>query len=91
MCMWVRAMDLYSRVYKTVEPKRAKLVKYLFSFFLLSVTNDCHRLEVARTELEKMMTELKEKQDALEEVETKVLYSQTLSTCADFNECVAIY
>ncbi|XP_056443291.1 dynein axonemal heavy chain 6 [Gadus chalcogrammus] len=25
MCMWVRAMDLYSRVLKTVGPKRAKL------------------------------------------------------------------
>lgn len=25
MCMWVRAMDLYSRVVKEVEPKRQKL------------------------------------------------------------------
>ncbi|EDO31800.1 predicted protein [Nematostella vectensis] len=25
MVMWVRAMDLYARVYRTVEPKRAKL------------------------------------------------------------------
>lgn len=25
MCMWVRAMDLYSRVVKVVEPKRQKL------------------------------------------------------------------
>lgn len=25
MCMWVRAMDLYSRVVKVVEPKRRKL------------------------------------------------------------------
>ena len=25
MCMWVRAMDLYSRVLKEVGPKRAKL------------------------------------------------------------------
>ena len=24
MCMWVRAMDLYARVFKTVEPKRQK-------------------------------------------------------------------
>ena len=26
MCMWVRAMDLYSRVFRTVEPKREKYV-----------------------------------------------------------------
>ncbi|CAH1788942.1 unnamed protein product [Owenia fusiformis] len=25
MCMWVRAMDVYARVFKTVEPKKAKL------------------------------------------------------------------
>jgi dynein heavy chain len=25
MCMWVRAMELYARVYRTVEPKREKL------------------------------------------------------------------
>lgn len=25
MCMWVRAMDLYSRIVKEVEPKRQKL------------------------------------------------------------------
>ena len=25
MCMWVRAMDLYSRIIKEVEPKRKKL------------------------------------------------------------------
>ncbi|KAK3599709.1 hypothetical protein CHS0354_037182 [Potamilus streckersoni] len=25
MCMWVRAMDLYAQVYKTVEPKRQRL------------------------------------------------------------------
>ena len=25
--MWVRAMDLYAKVYKTVEPKRQKLAQ----------------------------------------------------------------
>eukprot|EP00965_Chrysotila_dentata_P038955 1294469-Pleurochrysis_carterae.AAC.1 len=25
LCMWVRAMDTYARVAKTVEPKKAKL------------------------------------------------------------------
>lgn len=27
MCMWVRAMDLYSRVLKEVGPKREKLAR----------------------------------------------------------------
>ena len=27
MCLWVRAMDLYARVARTVEPKRERLVK----------------------------------------------------------------
>ena len=25
MCLWVRALDLYSKVYRTVEPKRERL------------------------------------------------------------------
>ena len=25
MCMWVRAMDIYAHVFRTVEPKRNKL------------------------------------------------------------------
>ena len=29
MCLWVRAMDLYSKVYRTVEPKRARSVAAL--------------------------------------------------------------
>lgn len=35
MCMWVRAMDLYSRVVKVVEPKRQKLnlAQVLISIF----------------------------------------------------------
>ena len=24
MCLWVRALDLYSKVYRTVEPKRER-------------------------------------------------------------------
>jgi dynein heavy chain len=57
MCMWVRAMDLYSKVFRTVEPKR-------------------ERLKGAREELAKMMKELKEKQDALAEVEAKIAHLQ---------------
>lgn len=38
----------------------------LFCLFIL------FRLNIARSELDKMMLELKEKQDALQEVETKV-------------------
>uniref|UniRef100_A0A1X7UKU1 AAA+ ATPase domain-containing protein n=2 Tax=Amphimedon queenslandica TaxID=400682 RepID=A0A1X7UKU1_AMPQE len=57
MCMWVRAMDKYSKVFRTVEPKR-------------------ERLKVARGELNKMMSELKEKQAALGEVEAKIAQLQ---------------
>uniref|UniRef100_A0A668SB64 Dynein heavy chain coiled coil stalk domain-containing protein n=1 Tax=Oreochromis aureus TaxID=47969 RepID=A0A668SB64_OREAU len=32
MCMWVRAMDLYSRVFKEVGPKREKLAKAQVSY-----------------------------------------------------------
>lgn len=32
MCMWVKAMDLYSRVLKEVGPKRAKLASAQVGF-----------------------------------------------------------
>uniref|UniRef100_A0A7N8YMF0 Dynein, axonemal, heavy chain 6 n=1 Tax=Mastacembelus armatus TaxID=205130 RepID=A0A7N8YMF0_9TELE len=35
MCMWVRAMNLYSRVLKEVGPKRQKLAKALSAFTLI--------------------------------------------------------
>ena len=53
LCMWVRAMDLYAKVFKTVEPKRQKLAQ-------------------AQTELDAVMSVLKEKQDKLAGVEAKV-------------------
>ncbi|KXJ13494.1 Dynein heavy chain 6, axonemal [Exaiptasia diaphana] len=53
MVMWVRAMDLFARVYRTVEPKRK-------------------RLEAAQAELDVVMSTLKEKQDSLAEVESKI-------------------
>ena len=53
--MWVRAMDLYAKVFKTVEPKRQKLSQ-------------------AQSELDSVMSVLKEKQDKLAGVEAKVCY-----------------
>ncbi|XP_060075174.1 dynein axonemal heavy chain 6-like [Ylistrum balloti] len=53
MCMWVLAMDCYSHVFKTVEPKRQKLA-------------------AAESELETVMSLLKEKQDQLAAVEAKI-------------------
>lgn len=32
MCMWVRAIDTYSKVYRIVEPKRKKYVIYLIYY-----------------------------------------------------------
>ncbi|KAK9722971.1 AAA+ lid domain [Popillia japonica] len=54
MCMWVRAIDQYAKVYKVVEPKRKKL-------------------EIAETELNKVMSVLKEKQRQLAEVEAMIM------------------
>ena len=53
LCMWVRAMDTYARVAKTVEPKKAKLL-------------------AAQKQLADSQAMLKEKQDALKEVERRV-------------------
>ncbi|XP_071942686.1 dynein axonemal heavy chain 6-like [Antedon mediterranea] len=53
MCMWVRAMDLYAKVFRTVEPKKK-------------------RLREAEEELSNTMAVLKEKQDKLAEVESKI-------------------
>ena len=69
MCMWVRAMDLYSKVFRTVEPKRERYVKH--TPLIHHILCYC-RLKTARAELDKMMAELKEKEEALEVVETKV-------------------
>ncbi|KAH3860157.1 hypothetical protein DPMN_023048 [Dreissena polymorpha] len=53
MCMWVRAMETYAHVFRTVEPKRQKLA-------------------TAQSELDTVMTLLKEKQAKLAEVEAKI-------------------
>ena len=37
MCMWVRAMDLYAHVFRTVEPKRQRLVDPLSIMMLMMV------------------------------------------------------
>lgn len=72
--MWVRAMDKYSKVFKTVEPKRERCVHVLYYCVLLHSLH-LYRLKVARSELDKMMLQLREKQAALDEVEAKVSIS----------------
>ncbi|KAK7497834.1 hypothetical protein BaRGS_00010968 [Batillaria attramentaria] len=66
MVMWVRAMDLYARVFRTVEPKRQRV--YLVSFR--------YRLNQAQAELDQTMKMLKEKQGQLAEVEGKIAQLQ---------------
>ena len=73
MCMWVRAMDLYSKVFRTVEPKRER---YAALIPLIHHVLCYCRLKTARSELVKMMAELKEKEEALEVVETKVILEE---------------
>lgn len=53
MCMWVRAMDLYARVYRTVEPKRKRL----------ATANE--ELDVVMTDLKKKQANLKEVEDKI--------------------------
>lgn len=37
LCMWVRALEMYARVYRNVEPKRRRLVTpYIFPFSVSS-------------------------------------------------------
>ena len=62
------ATQKYSKLLSQRE--KGKITIDLCTFHCYHI-NYC-RLKVARTELDKMMAELKEKQDALEEVESKV-------------------
>ncbi|VDM03485.1 unnamed protein product [Schistocephalus solidus] len=59
LCMWVRALDLYARVFRMVEPKRK-------------------RLEEANQELDVVVSQLREKQAALKEVEDKIAQMQAV-------------
>jgi len=45
MCMWVRAMDLYSRVVKEVGPKREKLATAQVSLVLCVVNENMKKIE----------------------------------------------
>ncbi|XP_022919976.1 dynein axonemal heavy chain 6 [Onthophagus taurus] len=65
MCLWVRAIDQYAKVYKVVEPKRKKL-------------------EAAETELNQVMTLLREKQQKLADVEAFIQKLQD-----QFNQSIA--
>ena len=67
-------MDKYSKVFKTVEPKRERCVHALY-YCMLLLSLHLYRLKVARSELDKMMLQLREKQAALDEVEAKVSIS----------------
>ena len=71
MCLWVRALDLYAKVYRTVEPKRERLN---ISYHQLSGWNKAilFRLKTAQTELDKVMAQLNEKQEKLSAIESKV-------------------
>ncbi|XP_075946793.1 dynein axonemal heavy chain 6 [Anarhichas minor] len=64
MCMWVRAMDLYSRVLKEVGPKREKLAQ-------------------VQGELDVTMATLREKQQHLQEVESRIRVLQEQCDSSD--------
>uniref|UniRef100_A0A8C8RP36 Dynein axonemal heavy chain 6 n=1 Tax=Pelusios castaneus TaxID=367368 RepID=A0A8C8RP36_9SAUR len=75
MCMWVRAMDLYSRVVKEVEPKRQKLnaaqVCVFISVFYL--------LEYKQRKLKQVEDQIQALQDQYEKTRTMALTQARLT------------
>ena len=43
LCMWVRAIDLYAKIFKSIEPKRIRLLQvlYLVFFNFPNFISDC--------------------------------------------------
>lgn len=42
LCMWVRALELYARVYRTVEPKRKRLIDLYLSYLPIGLVLFLH-------------------------------------------------
>uniref|UniRef100_A0A0R3WKD5 Dynein heavy chain 7, axonemal n=1 Tax=Hydatigena taeniaeformis TaxID=6205 RepID=A0A0R3WKD5_HYDTA len=77
LCMWVRALEMYARVYRNIEPKRRRLVEpCIFSLLTTSMwvllSIHCFRLEEANREMDVMVANLREKQSALKAIEDKI-------------------
>lgn len=71
MCMWVRAIDEYAKVFKVVAPKKKKYVSNIVTFKFIFTFN-VSRVEEAEKELNSVMAVLMEKQRQLAEVEAMI-------------------
>lgn len=73
MCMWVRAMDLYARVYRTVEPKREKLnaAQAALKETMAALQEKQGRLQQVEEQITALRTQYKESVAAKEELEKK--------------------
>nr|CAD7588833.1 unnamed protein product [Timema genevievae] len=70
ICMWVRAIDCYAKVFRVVQPKRKR---YQYRHSLTCPLNLClFMLEQAERELTEVMAVLREKQQKLAEVEKQI-------------------
>eukprot|EP00049_Salpingoeca_infusionum_P016632 m.342064 g.342064 ORF g.342064 m.342064 type:complete len:4133 (+) comp16119_c0_seq2:317-12715(+) len=71
MCMWVRAMDLYARVYRTVEPKRAKLAEAqaVLNKTMAELKQKQDKLAEVEAKIAELQKMYKESVDAKEELE----------------------
>ncbi|KAF7239970.1 Dynein heavy chain 6, axonemal [Varanus komodoensis] len=77
MCMWVRAMDLYSRVVKVVEPKRQKLnAAQKNPIMNLNDVNNFQPITniafLDKAELDATLATLRDKQKKLRQVEEQI-------------------
>ncbi|OON20270.1 ATPase family protein, partial [Opisthorchis viverrini] len=93
MCMWVRALDLYARLFRLVEPKRKRQVystPILIAYTEKQTTGLCcsliihfpsfppsDRLEAANAELDVVVQKLRQKQAELAAVERKIAILQS--------------
>jgi dynein heavy chain len=80
LCLWVRAIDGYAKVFKTVEPKRNRYGKIMRNFWStlgdggnrLNLMIFLCRYLTAQAELDQVMETLRGKQEQLNDVEKKI-------------------
>lgn len=80
LCMWVRAMEVYGRIYRVVEPKRQRL--HQAESVLLEKQEQLRSAEEKLAEVERRMAELqqqyKEKMEQKEELRKKAEHTEKM-------------
>ncbi|XP_051801201.1 dynein axonemal heavy chain 6 isoform X2 [Acanthochromis polyacanthus] len=84
MCMWVRAMDLYSRVLKEVKPKREKLAKAQEELDLTMATlrEKQEKLQEVDNQIKILQEQFERSENEKEELVKKMAMTQTRLTRA---------